>query len=157
MEVRQLGQWLLDEVRELIHARTSGESQELLENARRRLQQVALMARASEHPKLKALAKEILGDWDAVVAFVENPQLPVTNNHAERALRHAVIARRIGYGTRTEEGTRAYEALLSVMETCRLRGLNPWTYLSEVIAKRRKGMSAPLIPQTRSIATSSPI
>lgn len=155
MEVRQLGQWLLDELRELIHIHTSGESRELLDNARRRLEQVALLAKASEHPKLKALAKEILGDWDAVVAFVENPQLPVTNNQAERALRHGVIARRIGYGTRSTEGTSAYAWLLSVIETCRLRGLNPWTYLSEVIATRRKGMSAPLIPQTLSQATSS--
>ena len=144
-------------MRELIHTRTSGESRELLLNARRRLQQVALLARESEHPKLKALAKEILVDWDAVVAFVDNPQLPVTNNHAERALRHAVIARRIGYGTRTEEGTPAYEALLSVIETCRLRGLNPWAYLSEVIATRRKGMSAPLIPHTLPQDTSLPI
>ena len=157
MEVRQLGQWLLDELRELIHARTCGESPELLLNARRRLQQVALLARGSEHPKLKALAKEILVDWDAVVAFVENPELPVTNNHAERALRHAVIARRIGYGTRSDEGTSAYGMLLSVIETCRLRDFNPWTYLGEVIATRRKGMSAPLIPQTLPVATSSPV
>ena len=157
VEVRQLGQWLLDELRELIHIHTSGESRELLENARRRLEQVALLARESQHTKLKALAKEILADWDAVVAFVDNPHLPVTNNHAERALRHAVIARRIGYGTRSDEGTSAYEALLSVIETCRLRGLNPWTYLGEVIATRRKGMSAPLIPHTLPVPTSSPI
>ena len=68
-----------------------------------------------------------------------------------------MIARRIGYGTRTEEGTSAYEALLSVIETCRLRGLHPWTYLGEVIATRRKGMSAPLILQTLPVPTSSPI
>ena len=157
MEVRQLGQWLLDELRELIHTRSCGGSQELLKNASRRLQQVALLARGSEHTKLKALAKEILADWDAVVAFVENPQLPVTNNHAERALRHAVITRRIGYGTRTEEGTSAYEARLRVIETCRLRDFNPWTYLGEVIATRRKGMSAPLIPHTLPVAASSSV
>jgi len=45
-------------------------------------------------------------DWDAVVAFVSDPSLPPTNNDAERALRHAVIARRISFGTRTDEGSR---------------------------------------------------
>ena len=104
------------------------------------------MATISDHPKLKALAKEILNDWDAVVAFVSNPDLPVTNNLAERALRHAVIARRISFGTRSSEGSQSYAALLSVIETCRLRQLNPWTYLSQVIALRRKGCEAPLIP-----------
>jgi hypothetical protein len=62
------------------------------------------------------LAREILNDWDAVVAAVNNPDLPLTNNEAERALRHAVIARRISYGTRTTEGSIAYSCLLSVIE-----------------------------------------
>ena len=35
------------------------------------------------------------------MAFVDNPWLPPTNNDAERALRHAVIARYISFGTRT--------------------------------------------------------
>jgi histidinol phosphatase-like PHP family hydrolase len=33
----------------------------------------------------EALAKEIFNDWDAVVAFVHHPELPPTNNEAERA------------------------------------------------------------------------
>jgi hypothetical protein len=48
-------------------------------------------------PKIRQLAHEILNDWDAVMAFVIDPRLPPTNNDAERALRHAVIARRISY------------------------------------------------------------
>jgi hypothetical protein len=39
----------------------------------RRLQPVALLATASEHPKLKALAHEILKDWQAVVATDYSP------------------------------------------------------------------------------------
>ena len=70
---------------------------------------------------MRALAREILNDWNAVVAFVDDPRLPPTNNDAERALRHAVIARRIGFGTRTDEGSRCYAAALSVIETCRKR------------------------------------
>ncbi len=33
-----------------------------------------------------------------------------TNNEAERALRHAVIAPRLDYGTRTNEGSLAYSS-----------------------------------------------
>lgn len=98
-----------------------------------------------KHNKLKALASEILNDWDAVVAAVNNPDLPLTNNEAERALRHAVIARRISYGTRTTEGSIAYSSLLSVIETCRLRQVNPWEYISSVISEARKGLSPPLL------------
>jgi hypothetical protein len=87
------------------------------------------------------LAKEILNDWDAVVAFVKNPELPPTNNDAERALRHAVISRRISFGTRTAEGSMAYAALLSVIETCRLRNQDPWQYIAQTIALGRKGIA----------------
>ena len=44
--------------------------------------------------QIRALAREILNDWEAVIAFVKQG-LPPTNNEAERALRHAVISRRI--------------------------------------------------------------
>jgi IS1 family transposase len=145
-ETRQLAQWLLEEMRELIHALATAGHDDPDDPGTRRLQQVALLATASQHPKLRALAHEILNDWQAVVAFVTNPHLPVTNNEAERALRHSVIARGITHGTRSAEGSEAYAALLTVIETCRRRQLCPWPYLAEVIALRRKGLPAPLIP-----------
>ena len=52
------------------------------------------------HLITEAFVGWLVTDWDAVVACFYHPQLPATNNEAERALRHAVIARRISYGTR---------------------------------------------------------
>lgn len=97
------------------------------------------------------MASEILNVGRAVIAAVNNPDLPLTNNEAERALRHAVIARRISYGTRTTEGSIAYSSLLSVIETCRLRQINPWDYISSVIKLARKGLSPP--PFSNSVTT----
>jgi hypothetical protein len=57
-----------------------------------------MTARRSDTEKVRALAREILNDWAAITAFVTNPDLPATNNEAERALRDAVIARRISNG-----------------------------------------------------------
>jgi IS1 family transposase len=100
-EVADLGQWLLEELRELIHALATGDGdKDELDSNPARLLRVCRLAAVAEHTKLKALANEILADWDAVVACFYHPQLPPTNNQAERALRHAVIARRISYGTR---------------------------------------------------------
>jgi transposase len=101
--------------------------------------------------KVRELAGEILNDWDAVVAFVYDPRLPPTNNDAERALRHAVIARRISFGTRTDEGSRFYAAGLSVIATCRQRGVEPWDYACGLIAAARANLALPLIP-TRAVA-----
>jgi transposase len=81
-----------------------------------------------------------------VIAFVHDPRLPPTNNDAERALRHAVIARRISFGTRTAQGSRCYAAALSVIETCRKRAVNVWAYASDLLAAARKGLTLPLPP-----------
>ena len=70
-----------------------------------------------------------------ITAFLDHPDLPLSNNEAERALRHWVIARRIGMGTRAEQGTRAFAVLASVIETCRKRNVSPWPYLAEVIGQ----------------------
>jgi hypothetical protein len=51
------------------------------------------------------------------------------------------------YGTRTEQGSRAFALTISVIETCRKRGVPPWPYLAEVIKCRCKGQSAPALPQ----------
>jgi hypothetical protein len=103
--------------------------------------------------KVRELAGEILNDWDAVVAFVYDPRLPPTNNEAERALRHAVIARRISFGTRTDEGSRFYAAALSVIETCRKRGVETWAYACGLIAAARAGLPLPAIPEPLAIPT----
>ncbi|MCP4697785.1 MAG: transposase, partial [Gammaproteobacteria bacterium] len=44
--------------------------------------------RDCEHKKTRELAREFLYDWDAIWRVLEHPELPLTNNEAERALRH---------------------------------------------------------------------
>ncbi|MBP6808315.1 MAG: IS66 family transposase [Chromatiaceae bacterium] len=100
----------------------------------------------SSHAKTRALARELLNDWDTFWVVLDYPWLPLTNNEAEQALRHWVIARRIGNGTRTHQGTRAFANLASIIETCRKRSASPWPYLAEVIRQRRKGCPAPALP-----------
>ena len=97
--------------------------------------------------KARALAHELLNDWDSFWVVLEHPHLPLTNNEAERALRHWVILRRISQGTRTDQGSRAFAVLASVIDTCRKRGVSPWPYLAEALRQRRQGRPAPALPQ----------
>jgi transposase len=143
----QIGQWILEDLRALMTTIANGsEDNRLKSKLLAGLIRVCHLGEKADHTKLQALASEILNDWDAVVAFVKNPELPPTNNEAERALRHAVIARNIGFGTRTKEGSWAYSSLLSVIETCRLREINPWIYIASVLALARQGLSPPPFP-----------
>ncbi|MBK5962655.1 hypothetical protein CCR95_00665 [Thiocystis minor] len=107
---------------------------------------LCLAQAASSHAKTRALARERLNDWDTFWVVLDHPELPLTNNVAERALRHWVIARRISDGTRNAQGSRVFASLASVIETCRQRGLSPWNYIAEVMTERRQGHPAPILP-----------
>ena len=98
-------------------------------------------------PRNCGLAVEFFNDWDAIFRVLAHPELPLTNNAAERALRHWVIARRLSHGTRTAVGSRAFTLLASVIDTCRQRRHSPWTYLVKAITDRRQGLSLAPLPQ----------
>lgn len=73
----------------------------------------------AEHPKTKALARELLNDWDAIFRIVDYPWYPLTNNEAERALRHWVILRKVIQGTQSLMGRRATCAIASMIGTAK--------------------------------------
>lgn len=116
------------------------------ENEIETLKALCIANRDSTHDKLRAFARELLGDWDIILRQIHDPSLPLTNNEAERILRHWVIDRRLSNGTRTTEGTRAFTVLASVIETCRIRGAPAWDYLTQVITAARKGLELPTLP-----------
>ncbi len=103
----------------------------------------------SDHTKTHALAVELLNDWEAIFqVLVASRNSPLTNNAAERALRHWVILRKLSLGTRTPVGSRVVALLASVIDTCRQRGHSPWRYLERAIADRRAGQPlAAALPQ----------
>jgi hypothetical protein len=58
------------------------------------------------------------------------PAAEPTNNRAERALRPAVIARKLSCGNRTERGRDAWQILTSLAATCQQRGQDFAEYLA---------------------------
>ncbi len=98
------------------------------------------------HPGVCAVAREFLLDWDVIVRQLAEPHLPLTNNEAERTLRHWVIARQLSHGTRTASGSRAFSVLASVIETCRRRKACSRTFLANVIANARRNVTLPTLP-----------
>ena len=110
------------------------------------LKELCEQHRHHSHQKTQQLAREFLNDWAAIWAVLDHPHLPITNNEAERALRHWVISRKLSNGTRNPQGSRAFTLLASVIDTCRQRDVSPWPYIADVIAARRKGNTPPSLP-----------
>ena len=98
------------------------------------------------HDKTREFAREIYNDNPAIFRVLMNPELPLTNNKAERALRCWVILRNMCYGSKTEEGSKAIAILASVADTLRMRSQNVWEFLSLLIKQRRSGQPPPRLP-----------
>jgi len=70
-----------------------------------------------------------------LLLVLDFPKVPLDNNDAERALREYVIKRKISNGTRTDDGTEAWEVFLSLLDTCRKNDVNFYDYLYDRISK----------------------
>jgi transposase len=152
-EARTFGRQVLDTLQALmaaVYAAREGPPVDLPAihaDALEKLRAACEQAQHHDHTKTHALAVELLNDWDAIFQVLHHPELPLTNNEAERALRHWVIMRKLSYGTRTATGSRIFALLASVIDTCRKRGHSPWLYLQTAIADRRANRSLAPLPQ----------
>ena len=78
----------------------------------------------------KAL-RYLLSHWDGLTLFLEDPRIRLDNNPAERALRGPVVGRKNFYGNRSKTGARTTAILYSLIETAKLNGVNPSSFLRE--------------------------
>jgi transposase len=90
-----------------------------------------------EHKSIRTFRNSICKTHRAnLFHFVTNPAVPSTNNGTERAIRKAVIIRKISNGSRSEKGARILETILSIIETIRLQGKNPLEEMHRMLASR---------------------
>jgi hypothetical protein len=114
-------QRLLQEALALWHEERAGPARDFAERASQ------LKRALTEHLRDRALSdrdnQRLLNelgrchDAGSLVRFLDDPAIEPTNNRAERALRPAVIGRKVSQCTRTPRGTRAFEAWTSVLMT----------------------------------------
>jgi transposase len=94
-----------------------------------------------------ATCRELLCGETHLWTFVRVEGIEPTNNHAERALRHGVIYRKLSGGTDSVHGSRFVERMLSVVATCRQQGVNVLDYLTRCYRAQLEGRPAPsLLP-----------
>ena len=87
----------------------------------------------SPNKKTQAFIKRIIKHRPNLLRFMEHPEVEFHNNRAERAIRPAVIFRKISFGNRTEQGAYLYTILASVIETYRLKNRNIAQLLKRVL------------------------
>jgi transposase len=84
--------------------------------------QLKLIRKHELSPELERLLKHIMNHFDEWLLFLREPQVPATNNQAERMLRPAVITRKVGGCNKTLLGALVHSILASLMVTCQQQG-----------------------------------
>jgi len=93
----------------------------------------------------RGMARNPIKAWPALWTFAAHDGVEPTNNHAERALRSAVIYRKLSLGTQSEGGERRIERLLSTHTTCRLQHRSLFVYLTETLTAHARDDPIPLL------------
>jgi hypothetical protein len=76
-----------------------------------------------------------LGQWDKLVAFLQDGRLELDNNRSERSIKPFVIGRKNWLFANTPRGAKASAIVYSIIETAKENGLNPFHYLIYLFEK----------------------
>lgn len=97
----------------------------------------------SGHDRLMGMCNELYEHREWLWTFVDHEGVDPTNNAAERALRHAVIWRKLSFGTQSASGSRFVERMLTTIETCRIQNRDVFTYLTAAVKCHLAKQAAP--------------
>jgi hypothetical protein len=78
----------------------------------------------------------LLKRWQSLTRFLEVPGAPLDNNTAERALKMILRLRKNSLFYANPHGAYVGDVLTSLIETCRLAGINPLDYLTALMHNR---------------------
>jgi transposase len=155
-QVKRLGRDLMRPTRELFRhwARfrdgtiTRAGMLRLMRPIRQEIDSLLLRGVFSGNSKLAGMCEPLYDHRDWLWTFLEVEGVEPTNNVSERALRPAVIWRKLSFGTQSAAGSRFVETILTVVETCRMQSRNSFDYLTRAIKAHLAGQPTPsLLPR----------
>jgi hypothetical protein len=166
---------LLRELRDVIARRPEMADHEFFKRCRKLLQDMLRLKKRREELKaadywhqvellekrLKQLSCEPWDDTDAnrlsnrlnkyrtrLTTFLHKKEVDGTNNAAERAIRPAVVMRKITGGSRGEEGAKAWAILASVMRTAEQQGRDVLDTIKTLLKAEWAGKDIALLTDT---------
>jgi transposase len=99
----------------------------------------AIRAKLSAKSTLAVAITYALKRWPALTRYCEDGRLEIDNLIAERALRGVAIGRRNWLFAGSKAGGERAAAIYSIIETCKLNGVEPFAYISGVMQKIAEG------------------
>jgi transposase len=105
----------------------------LMKPIRQEVEALLLRGVYSGNKRLHGMCRELYDHRDWLWTFLEVEGMEPTNNASERALRHAVIWRKLSFGTQSARGSRFVETMLTVIETCRQQSKSAFAVITAAV------------------------
>jgi len=150
-EAKPSGEWMLRESDRLFHLwhgfdrgeMTRQEMAVAMRPVRMRMGRAVARGTKSADRKVKALAKDLRRQWDALWTFTRVEGVEPTNNDAERAMRKPVLWRKGSFGTQSDAGAAFVARMETVIETARRRGVRLLDWLERACSAADFGLAPP--------------
>jgi len=114
---------------------------------RRKVECLLLRGTQCGHADTRGTCRELYEHRQWLWTYLRHEGVEPTNNAGERSLRHAVIWRKLSFGTQSVSGSRFVETMLTVIETCRQQRRNVFAFLTNAVEAHLAHQPAPsLLP-----------
>jgi transposase len=88
---------------------------------------------AAQHPGIQKIQDLFRQNAPRLYQWTRHPNIPADNNRAERELRPLVIARKISFGSQSEQGLQTREVVMSLLHTLAKRSKDPFEKFAQAL------------------------
>ncbi|MGF7172084.1 hypothetical protein FHS91_003788 [Sphingobium xanthum] len=102
----------------------------------------ARLRQLSAKSKLAEAIRYAVSRWDGLVRFLDDGRIELDTNTVERAIRPLALNRKNALFAGSDEGGDNWAVIATLIENCKLSGINPHTWLTETLTKLAAGHPA---------------
>jgi transposase len=95
----------------------------------------AQLARLSGKSRLADAIRYALRHWDGLIRFLDDGRIEIDTNVVERTIRPIALNRKNALFAGSDSGGEHWAVIASLIETCKLNGVNPQAYLTDVLER----------------------
>ncbi len=95
----------------------------------------AKLALISQKTKLAEAIRYALSRWQGLTLFLDDGRVELDNNIVERSIRPLALTRKNALFAGSDAGAEHWAVIASLVETCKLNGIDPQAYLADVITR----------------------
>ena len=102
----------------------------------------ARLRQVSAKSKLAEAIRYALTRWDGLTRFVDDGRIEMDSNTVERSIRPLALNRKNALFAGSDEGGENWAVVATLIEVCKLNGVNPHAWLTATLSKLAAGHSA---------------